>query len=258
VEESLFYKGRRVSGFDALLKQYGRAELRSPSRSTVLLLAYWRRSFALEEFETLIGHRFPSPIELLFEHQVPVQNGRGKASHTDLLIRAKGYVVAIEAKHTEPAYDTVAAWQGSPKSENRRKVLEGWLRLINSTVGTSLTADAVQNCTYQLIHRTASACEAGAKFRAVAYQCFNCTPRKIEEYVGQLRALKELMEGGRGMNFYFFESTSNSTEQYGKLQKRWESLRPWLAESHKLAEDVRRGLRDELLLGFEPSMISAL
>ena len=62
------------------------------------------------------------------------------------------YVVAIEAKHTEPPYPPVMKWSGS--SANRDDVLDGRLGLIMQGTGvTGLTASAVSGLPYQMIHR---------------------------------------------------------------------------------------------------------
>src|SRR5207247_1327469 len=114
---SLRYKNRDVVDYDALTEAYPDAEFRSPFRSTIPLLAFWRDAeAALSMLSKGLSLPRQERVELLFEHQVGVKAGRGKASHTDLMVRSERWAVAIEAKYTEPGYETAAQWLN--KSEN--------------------------------------------------------------------------------------------------------------------------------------------
>ena len=65
-----------------------------------------------------------------FEYPVPVnkdEGGQGKASMTDLMITSTSHAIAIEAKWTEGQPETIGHWR---ISENRNKVLKGWLKYI--------------------------------------------------------------------------------------------------------------------------------
>ena len=61
-----------------------------------------------------------SDLTLSFEHCVNVQKGVGKPSQTDLMLFVNGTCIAVEAKYTEPRYDTVKKWKED--SENKRLV----------------------------------------------------------------------------------------------------------------------------------------
>ncbi len=89
------------------------------------------------------------------------------------MVLADGVAIAKEAKYTEGKDKTVAEWLGNPPPPNKQLVLEGWLELINVATGRCLTADHVQDCGIQLIHRTASACSPDADCRAVVYHLFD-------------------------------------------------------------------------------------
>ena len=54
-----------------------------------------------------VGNEEPHDAELTFEYQVPVQGGKGTASHTDLMIITQNTGIAVEAKQTEPKYASV-------------------------------------------------------------------------------------------------------------------------------------------------------
>lgn len=240
------YKNREVGDFQALLDQYPEVELRSPLRSTVPLLAYWRNpGVGLEQLAQALGMRFSEPLELLFEHQVPVKAGVGKASHTDLMIRTPTERIAIEAKYTEPAYESVSAWRKKATGENRDKVLEGWFKLINDTLHTSLKAEDAEESTYQLIHRTASACEGTAAVRAVVYQVFDCDPRDRTAYLAQMQRLKRLIGEQTNLRFLLLDCRIQPTARYKDLLERWRK------KDRHLESEVRNGLREGNLLQFE-------
>lgn len=240
------YKKSDVKDFEELLRQYPEAELRSPLRSTVPLLAYWRDpAIGLDRLSTSLGEAFSDPVELLFEHQVPVKAGTGKASHTDLMIRTPTQTVAIEAKYTEPGYESVSAWRKKSTGDNRDKVLRGWLKLINDTLHSSLTVKNAEDSTYQLIHRTASACEGSAAVRIVAYQCFDCDSRERKQYLDQMRRLKGLIGNQTNLRFVFLECKLERTAQYENLLRRWRN------KSKDLEPAVRKGLSEGKLLKIE-------
>jgi len=174
-----------------LVDAYGDADLNSPRRSTVPLLAYWHDR--IPRFGRLLhqlGLETSTPPKLSFEHPVGVAAGHGKSSITDLMIIAASTVIAIEAKYTEPMYETVRAWLGQPPQQNRCTVLGGWLSLINKATATSLTMNSVLDLPYQLVHRTASACFSQATHRAVLYQVFDAAHR--DRYLDELRKLRAL------------------------------------------------------------------
>jgi hypothetical protein len=241
------HKQTDVADFQELLGQYGEAELQSPLRSTVPLLAFWRDpSIALTRLSGALGETLSNPVELLFEYQVPVRGGRGKASHTDLMVRTPTQAVAIEAKYTEPAYESVSAWRRKARGgRNRDAVLEGWLKSINATLGCNLTIENAKDSTYQLIHRTASACEWSAVTRIVAYQCFDCGSAAAEEYIGQMQDLKNLIGSQTNLRFVFLDCKLRRTKHYDDL------VRQWPAQDRRLEPAVRRGLREGTLITVE-------
>src|SRR5690606_13238748 len=74
----------------------------------------------------------------IFEYEVPVcvDYGKGRASCTDLIIENEKSCYAIEAKRTEPKYETVEKWKGN--SKNKEKVLDWWLNLIEETTSVKI------------------------------------------------------------------------------------------------------------------------
>jgi len=169
--------GREVYSFEELVNGLGPDAVASPRRSTVPLVDYWRvPEQRLRDLWEQLLVRKPGDTEMHFEHEVPVQRGRGKSSFTDLMIFADDIAVAIEAKFTEPRYESVATWLGGTPTTNRVDVLEGWLCAIEAAAETSISRDAVRDLPYQLIHRTASVCCVGRRKRLVVYQVFGDYP----------------------------------------------------------------------------------
>ncbi|WP_239491457.1 hypothetical protein [Luteitalea sp. TBR-22] len=156
------------------------------TRSTIPLLDYWREPAArLDSLTAQLGWPPFSEAELSFERQVPVANGKGKASFTDLMILGDQGAIAIEAKYTEPPYETVAEWLAQGNQANRALVLDGWLARIGEATGTAVARPGVAALPYQLIHRAASACSVASARRAVVYQVFD--DKHLQHYQESLR-----------------------------------------------------------------------
>ena len=214
------YKRGTVADFASLVSLG--FDLASPFRSTVPLLAFWTDFDArLAEFGERLKLPFEGDVVIDFEHTVAPPQGSGKASHTDLMVLGRACPIAIEAKYTEPKYPTVSRWLGAPASENKMLVLQGWLDLINKAADSNLTSDQVQGSTYQLIHRTASACTPRADRRAVVYHYFDPVERRLEEYRHHLQALSALVAAPSRLSFVLYVSVIQKTTAYAQLQANW-------------------------------------
>lgn len=70
-------------------------------------------------------------IEVQLEFTVDPVKGKGKPSHTDLMLIGNDIAVAVEAKWTEPPSGTVEEWiSEGVNSNNRLGVMRGWLSLL--------------------------------------------------------------------------------------------------------------------------------
>jgi hypothetical protein len=161
-----------VADFDTLLEKYGSREFASPFRSTVPLFSLVKDGWPLFR-EILLQCGLPEEADLHFEYTQDVTRGRGKASHTDLMVCADERSLAIEAKWTEPRYETVAEWlvrgsteqpleekhDGKEITSNREEVMAGWPESIRSRVPGLAPVGDFSNAIYQMVHRAASACE---------------------------------------------------------------------------------------------------
>ena len=144
------------------------------------------------------GENLPDSARMVFEHQVKPIRGRGKASHTDLLISWEKGAIGIEAKWTEREYETVAKWLGPKPSENRRRVLAGWCELLSQCSNRSIKSEDVDQMPYQLVHRAASVCAQEVLARYVVYEVFFELSNEMHNYyLAQLQALRRLTLPGK-------------------------------------------------------------
>jgi hypothetical protein len=225
------YKNRDVSGepqFTALVNQYSDREFASPRRSTVPLLACWQpMELGLARLSRALGRQLTGDVHLSFEHCVPVRRGIGRDSQTDLMVIIANEAIAVEAKATEPEYQTVGRWLAASDGPNRMEVLLGWLELINGASASNLSPDDVTEVTYQLIHRTASACFiSDVSWSAVIYQVFSSKEKALSRpstnrYLEQMRGLQRRLADSSRLSFYVLECEFKERERYRELIERW-------------------------------------
>jgi len=151
-----YFDRKSVGDFETLVAQYRKSEFEPPFRSTIPLLCLIRDKPILNDLMTRCG--FSSDCEFRFEFQVSPPLGDGKPSRIDLMLIDDGQCVAIDAKWTEPLSELVKDWLGPQPTTNRRDVLSGWLSLVNRQATIPVTAEAVGEVSYQLLHCAASAC----------------------------------------------------------------------------------------------------
>src|ERR1700730_11915089 len=157
IEPNFYFNRAAMPDFAALVNSYNRDEFDSPHRSTVPLLALVKDKRMLREILTACNATMP--VDFHFEFKVGQSKGRGKPSHTDLMAISEPVCIAIEAKWTEPPYESVASWL-SKGGDNREEVLNGWLDLLSSE------RTEVADCEYQMLHRAASACATASSYAA--------------------------------------------------------------------------------------------
>jgi hypothetical protein len=241
---SFRYKNIVVPDFDSLVDQP--FDLKSPCRSTVPLLAYWADTDnRLADLSQALGLTLSMDANLTFEDETPVRLGSEGASCTDLLIDVKVTAIAIEAKYTEPHYELVSGWLRTARAENRLSVLTGWLDVINAATDSQLTVDAVQDITYQLIHRTASVCRRRAKHLRVVYQCFFLEQRG--SYAEQLTKFSSLIGPSQRLHFYLLETPIIESDAYRTLRLQWET-----DKSRDFTTEIRTLLKARKIANFGP------
>jgi hypothetical protein len=150
--------------------------------------------------------------------------------------------VAIEAKFTEPRYESVATWLGAAPSTNRVDVLDGWLGAIEAVVQASIPRGAVIDLPYQLIHRTASVCCVERPKRLVVYQVFGDSP--ADYYGKDLEWLATTIAATEQLEFVVLGCAYRPTDAFTQLVKRWDN------GERTLGDAVRDGLLGGPLLDF--------
>lgn len=247
------YRQKAVSDFSSLVHGFSDAALASPFRSTVPFLAYWKiASGKLSDLATLLNIKLAEPVRLAFEYAVPVQQGIGKASFTDLMLVTPTQAIAVEAKYTEPEYESVSEWLDVPETYNRQQVLRGWLGLINRVTDVDLQPEDVSDCTYQLIHRTASACYPQVEARVVVYQCFDVSGDQAVYYRNQLMYLNRLLRKSERLTFYLLTIPLKKSKQYQELQASWK------AGNRNLSRAIKQGLTAGTLTDFNTATIERI
>lgn len=190
-----------MDGIEGLCARLTGKALQSPYRSTVPLLDLIEHNRAgwnelLKSWEAPIG----STVH--FEYRVPSPKQGGNPSQTDVLLMSDTKVWAVEAKWTEPQYETVAKRIAKPESDGAdpKETVMGWLNYIQPFSERDLRLDDFEDVVYQALHRAASACWVATERQLrpeLVYLHFHPSNLRIsattEQYVEVLRQLHELL-----------------------------------------------------------------
>jgi hypothetical protein len=131
--------------------------------------------------------------------------------------------LAIEAKWTEPRYETVAKrlTKKNSKGEDPRPFVEGWLELLQPHATKPLHLDDFADCVYQLVHRAASACGAG-KRPHLAYLHFSApgvrSGASSGQYEKDLAAVHTLLGHPTGFPFFVVDLPIEPTAAFRRIQ----------------------------------------
>lgn len=219
--QRLYFDKDPIKDISDALSLYPKREFYSPTRSTVPLLSLLKD--ANRVFEKVL-HELKMNVysDLHLEYTVKSPMGKGKASHTDLMVRETRRTLAIEAKWTEPRHETVAKWGKRGKSpENKERVLKGWLQLIQPHASRKLDLDDFSGIIYQMVHRAASACYESEKPN-LAYLHFVPDPSgkgaTATQYESDLELLRELMGKPNEFGIYLIEVNIKQTPAFEKIK----------------------------------------
>ena len=227
---SLHYHRHPACDVRDLIGRYEASEFQSPFRSTIPLLALIKDSgSALESLLDDLGVGI-NP-KFVFEHQVETRGGRGKSSHTDLMITSVDRAWAVEAKWTEPRYPTVKEWideserAGNPeearrKRRNREAVANGWLEYISARGITAPNLEACHQIVYQMLHRAASACATGSK-PALVYVVFIHSTAELPHdgfYADDLKTFHALLGHPAAFPFYLARVPFKETDAFAAIE----------------------------------------
>jgi hypothetical protein len=215
---SLLFDIKPIDTVDDAVHLYDDGGLASPTRSTVPLLSWLKHERPMVDF-VLRKVGMPALCNLHLEYKVKPQKGRGKASHTDLMVISGKSSLAIEAKWTEPRYDTISRWLNR-KGLNAQNVLDGWLGLLQEYAQCPLQQAAFSNAVYQVVHRAASACKAG-KIPTLAYLVFKSSrdPKTadIQTIRDDLTRLSCLLGSPEQFPFYLVEVQLTPTDAFAAI-----------------------------------------
>jgi hypothetical protein len=184
---------------------------------------------------------FKAEYEAFLEYPVSPPTGRGKASHTDLMLKSRTSALAIEAKWTEPMYESVERWlQRGTNQRNRLDVLDGWLVLLQRHATKSLVRADFNDVVYQMLHRTASVAEFGGD-GSVAYLAFR-TPGEgngssFLDIITNLGSLQDKLGKLSSLQFFAVQIEITPLEPYKILRALPKGL-------ESTAEDVIAALQD--------------
>lgn len=232
-----------AADFHTLVQRVPVDVLNSPRRSVVPLLEFCRDpTVMLTALERATGVPLADATDVMFEYAVTVRKGTGKPSFTDLLILTPGAAVGIEAKYTEPEYESVSKWLRDPVEPNRALVLDGWLELLSSAAPRRIRSEDVAHVPYQLIHRVASVCHVARPVSAVAYIIFG---KAASHYSTHMNAIAALF-GEQSPILAVLSCGLVPTPQHDELTRRWD------AGERQLGGQVRSAMLVAPLMAFNP------
>lgn len=205
------------------VRLYGSKEFESATRSTVPMLSLLMH--AINVFSEIVKRLgFPNEYDLFLEYTVGPFGGRGKPSHTDVMLRADKDALAIEGKWTEPMYQTIKDWpkKGKEKTANQKAVLNGWLNVLGERFGKTFDVADFDETVYQMVHRAASAAFAGERPR-LAYFTFKPSPDKQaatpDDIFDKLTDLWDRLGKPETFPFYLVEIETRPLEAYEPLRQ---------------------------------------
>ena len=212
--------GSATNPVDQTRTLYKCTEFASPFRSTVPLLSFLKHQPAVLQ-DILDEMNISGPCDLHLEYTVAPPQGKGIPSHTDLFVTSGDVSLAIEAKWTEPRYETVEKWRSQGTNpDNRFDVANGWLGLLERATRMPLTLDDFSGTIYQMVHRAASACSTGSEPR-LAYMVFespaNAQTASVTTIKDDLAHLRNVLGNPCDFPFYLIEIPLAFTAAFDKV-----------------------------------------
>jgi hypothetical protein len=217
---NVHYDKEIINDIGEAVTMYGGKEFKSPTRSTVPLLS-WLKYEQPTVSLLLRDMGMPADYNLHLEYTVAPQQGIGVASHTDIMVISGKSSLAVEAKWTEPRYPTVEEWLETGSNPlNRRDVLTGWLGLLQKHSQRPLNVGDFSDIVYQMVHRAASACDAGGKPQ-LAYLVFKPSPdprtADMQTIHDDLTHLWNLLGNPKKFPFYLVEVQLSPTAAFDAI-----------------------------------------
>ena len=190
-----------------LISAFGEQMLASPFRSTVPLLALISHDWPV--FDGILSQcGITGSISVGLERAVSSPRGRGRPSYTDCMVLSGNRALAIEAKWTEPRYETLAMRLArDANTADSREFLSGWLQLLQPYADKPLNLDDFAECVYQIVHRAASACGLG-RDPTLAYIHFESSGHRgatSKQYAADLMRVHSALGSPRRFPFFLVD-----------------------------------------------------
>jgi hypothetical protein len=203
-----------------LITAFSDGALASPFRSTVPLLALakdaWTTFVKVLTLCNVVGD-----VSVAFECKVPSPRGQGLPSQTDAMVLFDQAALAIEAKWTEPRYETVATrlTRKDSNGADSEEFVSGWLELLQPHATTPLRLQDFANCVYQVVHRAASACGLG-RAPSLAYLHFTPATKGATsaQYLSDLSQVHALLGKPRDFPFFLIDVPIQHTRAFHAIE----------------------------------------
>ena len=218
-----FFDRDPLPGVDDAVDRFRKDEFESPCRSTVPLLSLLKHGHDIwmEIAGKLVADAEAADVHLEYTVMPPLVKRR-RASHTDAMIVGSGQACAVEAKWTEPRYETVKEWlpRGNDH-QNRLAVMAGWLSLLQQHATQPLEVSAFSGAVYQMVHRAASACSLG-RSPVLAYLQFlprpDDHPTDVVGPLNDLTQFHQLLGSPTGFPFYLVEVEARPLPDFERIK----------------------------------------
>ena len=231
---TLLYGRKEVTDVASLVKHFDTGAFASPFRSTIPLVALVKDDWHLFG-QIAVACGTGNDPSVHFEYCVDVPGARGNPSQTDAMLIAADTALAIEAKWTEPRYETVAQrlknrverlgreepQQATEHERDQTAVINGWLSLLERRCGRALPIAGMSDAVYQMVHRAASAC-ALSRAPRLAYLHFTPSPARgaasAAQYLADLNHLHRKLGNPEELPFFLVELPIEPTADFRAIQ----------------------------------------
>ena len=253
-----YYDRKPAADFGDLCSRFSDWSFQSPYRSTVPLLALFRQTADCQRLLTALGAGRDAAVHV--EYGVPSPKPGGRPSQTDVLLTSGAGTWAIEAKWTEPRYETVKGRPAKPEADGAgpKTTVGGWLKHLQAFTPRQLKLDDFNDMVYQIVHRAASACAAATERGTSAelvYLHFHPSPLSnsatTAQYVADLRQLRELLGAESRLGLTVVEMSLSPTAAFDRIK----DLDKRQSET---AKPVRKAVCEEMLFEFGAPMVTRI
>lgn len=247
---TLFFDEEPLTGIDGAYVYFRANEFASPTRSTIPLLS-WIKHEGQAYRKVLEDCGIPDSTQHIEFSVKPEEGNKPEPSQTDLMVfdTSKSSALAIEAKWTEPPGEKVDKWLKNGNTENKKIVLNWWLKQLQKHANTTLSIESVRDLDYQMLHRAASPCVIKDK-PLMAYLAFHDNHSHKTPWIEtNLKKLWDTLGKPQSFRFFYIQIEIETTDRYKPLLDCTKSIVGTL-------EAVLKALRsDDKLFTFSPPKI---